>query len=54
MAGRTYYAWENDGKFFVSFGKPGSIYPVAKFDNREALEAEISRRNANVNWVDGN
>lgn len=55
---RTLYAWEDSGKFYLSAFQRGQINgrgmtPAAVFDDRAALDAEVRRRQCNVEWQDG-
>lgn len=57
--GRTYYAWEDDGRFFLSFmprPRDASIKrPRQEFGTRSDLEAEVNKRNGAIKWeADGN
>lgn len=47
---RKLYGWERDGKFYLSVFGGAKVHangttPTAEFDSKEALEAEVNRRN---------
>lgn len=51
---RRLYAWESDGKFYLSaFSAPRTHdgkRPAGEYDTKDALEAEVNRRGADVVW----
>ena len=53
---RTLCAWERDGKFYLSamIGERtlNGRTPAKEYDTREALEAEIARRNGRIPGTD--
>ena len=54
---RTLWGWEHDGKFYLSaFGKPrlDKHRPAVSFATRETLDAEVTRRGAELIWEDDN
>ena len=55
---RKLYGWERNGKFYLSaFIKPrdhDGKRPALSFDDRETLDAEVTKRQAELVWEDGN
>lgn len=49
------YAWEENGKFFVSKlpYKPNKPQPANWYDSRDELAAEARARKLTVEWRDG-
>ena len=54
---RSLYGWETDGKFYLSaFLAPRNHdgrRPALSFDTKEALDAEVTRRQAELVWETG-
>lgn len=54
---RKLYGWEKDGKFYLSaFDKPrlDKLRPAGEYETRDALDAEVARRGADLIWEGGN